>query len=1139
MNSNHMKQNEQNHKSYQLEQNESQSQALLEIVQQLKAEGNQYSIQNQDIKLNNIDIREGDFQRQQWILQDKFSQKSVQQSLNSIDQDQMQYFKDESITKEVRKDEKYNKNEDKNLLNGSSISKNLESSSTVIQVRQGRKTIFRPKRDESIVDSYKNKKTKKADQSKKLNYQSERDFDPQRDEVLTQEAEHKNKKEKVWISSFFNILLFVNRFLVRNKQKLLFFHPNQLQSHQAEAINDVAYQFNNEFENRNIVKDNIFRSKFKIVRRLRIWYLIFRKKTKLCVQPFISFQNKAVATLKRVLDPIPVILPYHNFSITWDLIILIMILINAIKIPYELSFNSGQISLGVVSFSSRLIFFLDFFMMFNTAYYENGVLQKQRSKIFIHFLKNRLVIEGCAYMCLWINPLGITILRIFFLIKFIQLYDTIEKLAEAFQLSYKYNFIVNLIVLFIEVVLLCHLFACIWYSIGNYQINNGLTPNWIQKYSADDNNQYQQYIDSIYFSVVTIGTIGFGDIVPVSILEKGCLTAMSIFSCGIFAYILSNIQNVYREYQMKQEGYNNKLSELNNYMFNREVNPTLQQMARKYLKYVHDQGYQQGVMPCETLNSLSISLREEIKEDIFKKSIENIKFLKQYSSQLKFQLSRKMIEINYGPDEFIMKSGQFQNPCLYYILKGQVDVCLDKGFKQSLQQQNSLNTQVFNLQNQTDVIGLYEFTTQTQVCMTNARSVGVTTVHVLALDDFLEVINQNASDKEIYFQQKDLINLYKNYEQIKLFCYSCKSSQHLIKDCPIFFYKPNKQKIVNKHIKDQNYLKKNIRNEQNSRFNSLAIVNQLRQDILQFCEENESDIDSLYQSQSTIKDTLQNIDVNDGVLAQQSSLTPLKPKSEINLRLLNDRNLQKEDNTHFEDELKKKQSEKQERFSKLNALQQEASFLECSKLNEDTKFDSLLNQNFICSERNISEKPLDKTDGTKNNDMQVLKNSFSNFGLISKKNSVTQMNNMQQSQLQQRISVSILEKNLNLINQKTNHEIQIANEKQKNIKSLQSLKTQHIHAPKRNSIRYSQLQNVLNLLTSNIVKKENNPQEEVQEELIIDTIRTYKYYMPHNNSFTVIKSYNKHQNKKKEKEKQKLLEIVSTNLQHRSIFQKV
>lgn len=129
-------------------------------------------------------------------------------------------------------------------------------------------------------------------------------------------------------------------------------------------------------ENRQIVRDNIFRSKFKIVRKIRIMYLLFRKKTKLCIMPILIFQTKFISLLRRVLDPIPVILPYHKFSLAWDLILVLLILVNVIKIPFEIAFNNGDISLELVSFLSRIIFFLDFFMMFNTAYYENGVLEK-------------------------------------------------------------------------------------------------------------------------------------------------------------------------------------------------------------------------------------------------------------------------------------------------------------------------------------------------------------------------------------------------------------------------------------------------------------------------------------------------------------------------------------------------------------------------------------------------------------------------------------------------------------------------------------------------------------------------------------------------------------------------------------------
>ncbi|KAL4481146.1 hypothetical protein ABPG72_015101 [Tetrahymena utriculariae] len=1108
--------------------------------------------------LNEDQIQEDMIQQQQIISENKLLLKSPQVTKISSEQENQQNDKNMSLLQQEYQcdqshifcvqnqnyKEAYQNNDNKSFFITNQPSKTLEFSSSIIQVRKGRKTIDRQKRDDAISEyQAKPKKLKRKNLSNRDSQIQEKELIYQQDEIITNQVAIKN--ERIWVSKFYKILTFVNRFIVRSKQRLIFFHPNQLQNHQAQAINDLAYEFNNEYENKQMMKDNIFRSKYKIVRKLRIMYLIFRKSTKQCYSPFQSLQNKIISVLKNMLDPIPVILPYNNFSLGWDLIILILILINVIKIPYELAFNNGDFSVGIISYVSRAIFFLDFFMMFNTAFYENGVLEKQRSKIFIHFLKKRLAIEGCTYACLWFNPFGIELFRTFFLVKFLQFYDTIEKLAEAFQLSYKYNFIVKLIVLLIEVVLLCHLFACIWYSIGNYEVKNSTGSNWIQKFSADNNNQYQQYIDSIYFSVITIGTIGYGDIVPVSTLEKACLTAMAIFSCGIFAYILSNIQNVYREYQMKQEGYLNKLIKLNNYMFNREVNPNLQQMARKYLEYVHQQGFQQGVMPCDTLNSLSSSLRQEIKEDIFKKSINNIKFLQKFSNQLKIQLSRKMTEINYGPDEYIMKKGQQQLPRLYFILKGQVEVCLDKALRNGYQDTNSSDSQLFNLQRQNDVLGLFEFSTQSQMCITNARSIGVTTVHVLALDDFLETINQNASDKEIYFQQKDKINLYFNYEQAKLYCYSCMSSQHLINNCPIFFYKPNEERVVNKYIKEQNYIRKSVRNKSNQRFNSLAILNSLKQDIQEFCDQHESEINSLYQSQSTINEcSIQNLDANEGLLPQQSNLSPLKPKSGVNLRLIKFRKSKEEDQINEQNDMQKISVELKDKMKKIDFIFQETEQNDCYKTPEDSNYSSQVNQKQLNPLKTMQEKNIQEIQLLTNVESKQ-RRSFNISVIVPKRNSISAKNKILANISHDSFEMHPPQKILSQINQIQLNDNQQTNkdkllENNKVLKSQTSFQNQLKYLKNKNNISFTEIQKALNLLTTTIVKKDNqNILDDVQEELITDTIRSYQYYMVHNNAVVVIDKLNSIMDQKKEIQRQKILEVFSTSVQYRSICQKM
>lgn len=55
------------------------------------------------------------------------------------------------------------------------------------------------------------------------------------------------------------------------------------------------------------------------------------------------------------------------------------------------------------------------------------------------------------------------------------------------------------------------------------------------------------YLDSLYFSFITMVTVGFGDIVPISSNEKIYVTLFSLVSCGIFGYAVNTIGAIFHE----------------------------------------------------------------------------------------------------------------------------------------------------------------------------------------------------------------------------------------------------------------------------------------------------------------------------------------------------------------------------------------------------------------------------------------------------------------------------------------------------------------------------------------------------------------------------------------------------------------
>ena len=71
--------------------------------------------------------------------------------------------------------------------------------------------------------------------------------------------------------------------------------------------------------------------------------------------------------------------------------------------------------------------------------------------------------------------------------------------------------------------------------------------NWIKAKNLDDNSPVEVYVCSIYFAIIAMITVGFGDIVPVNTYERIYVILMTCFSCGIFAFAINTIGNIVKE----------------------------------------------------------------------------------------------------------------------------------------------------------------------------------------------------------------------------------------------------------------------------------------------------------------------------------------------------------------------------------------------------------------------------------------------------------------------------------------------------------------------------------------------------------------------------------------------------------------
>ena len=109
-------------------------------------------------------------------------------------------------------------------------------------------------------------------------------------------------------------------------------------------------------------------------------------------------------------------------------------------------------------------------------------------------------------------------------------------MEELINFDYKIEALISIFKLFIKMLFLAHIIACIWFIMPyiTYPENN-----WMETKGIMNKSTFEKYEYSLYWAFVTIATIGYGDITPKNLYEKIFVTIFTSIACGFFAYTLN------------------------------------------------------------------------------------------------------------------------------------------------------------------------------------------------------------------------------------------------------------------------------------------------------------------------------------------------------------------------------------------------------------------------------------------------------------------------------------------------------------------------------------------------------------------------------------------------------------------------
>ena len=247
----------------------------------------------------------------------------------------------------------------------------------------------------------------------------------------------------------------------------------------------------------------------------------------------------------------------------WDFLQVFLLLYIAIAVPYRLGFSEPSYGAWyVVDFFVDIYFYVDMVFNFFTAYWETSTDDDDFHyvtnlwKIQKHYLKGWFTLDAISLLpidyiarsidgtsaCSWESesacgaaaattkvPEGLRLLKMLRLLRVVRTTRILERYQETLMRVYKLVTIGRLLAL---LVLLSHWMACLYAYVYNFQREDA---------SGVDGKKNHMYIAALFWSVQTLTTVGYGNVVPTTVSERVIAIIVMITGGFVFSAIISGV----------------------------------------------------------------------------------------------------------------------------------------------------------------------------------------------------------------------------------------------------------------------------------------------------------------------------------------------------------------------------------------------------------------------------------------------------------------------------------------------------------------------------------------------------------------------------------------------------------------------
>ena len=282
--------------------------------------------------------------------------------------------------------------------------------------------------------------------------------------------------------------------------------------------------------------------------------------------------------------------PLGKWRIRWTLFIMLIVMYSVLSTPFRIAWpTQSTLAAEVVDYVIDFFFFLDILTNFNTAYIDsrtealvydyNLIAKKYISFWFWADLIPCIPIDAILNSSNISNYIHVLkLLRLIRLVRITKLFRS-NVGDSGVQLNRP---ILNLLILVMQIVFMCHLFACAWHYVTLFEGDN----NWVTYFGFDNSSPLDTYVASFYFITVTMLTVGYGDIHATTDTERALSVAAMLTAGIIFGALLSKVATLIEKQNPRAKAYKEKIAELREYLQDSNLPAHIQAEAKVVTRYL-------------------------------------------------------------------------------------------------------------------------------------------------------------------------------------------------------------------------------------------------------------------------------------------------------------------------------------------------------------------------------------------------------------------------------------------------------------------------------------------------------------------------------------------------------------------------